>query len=929
MTGDSREPITASSISLYIGFEECANYLVKSMGSVEGKEEELSVLLSEHGERFEQEVLSQLKSDAAAFIDAEEEGEWELPDDFSASLNTIRGKIDQAAETALEEDDMVLVYQAPLRRRIGAWPVTGNSDLIAFWPDDDGLHAHVVEIKSSKDTQPHHEVQAAVYSLMLRDYLSISGYEATVEAGIVHRNSDALNATNPNSFPSIDDLGVVEGDVNRLLREGGRMDEVAEADDVRYRLAGKCNYCLYNEDCFKQAVGDLDFALLGLTEGEQRVLEEHDIESVDELASLKRPPQNPKPWEYRELDSLREAKVQDLMNEPIIGDGLDDMVQNAQGVLGELYEDHPLTQSRSYLRTLQGAGNGTLPKDQPTQSQYDKGNIEYKSGEMIRVYLYIRQDYMRDAVGLVAGRVTRTNYEGDSETFSELSESLPDDDEEKLHVERELLKTSFQKLFQAIRTVAEGRDEIPIHLYFYTRSERDWLVEGIKRHMQRWDSESLGAVRDLLGLRQAIDQPMVGILQDELRERYELKFTSTGLLPVLEGAYFHHCTCGCDGGFTRWEWKIEREDEPDIDLYNAFKPNFFNFRLPYQEADEGFTFQSVQDEDGWYPVRARFDSQFPLEYIWAARGKLDLDWAGGGKQVNEIQQYRWHDADKQERRITPDDIELLGEELCRAIEHVERALGYKNEQYHNAYLGKKPIPLPELPSFTLGESDLRQASQDYIDLEHFSRRQEELRHYAKSPRERVRTGRTAIVRVDRLEWVGEEEQVLHGGLVYDSREFANPSEIANSCRLKGSEGTTSGSRLVANHVDWEEDKQMHEDNKSPQTIEQGVPVEVIDIDIPDREIKIHLSEFAHEFHPASSQYTDYDYVREHRAWHENEHEGNEKPYLDHFASGDVIIVDPPTDDWTAESGQAVYDSIEEKRVPIYESMEQLMEGGYE
>jgi hypothetical protein len=134
---------------------------------------------------------------------------------------------------------------------------------------------------------------------------------------------------------------------------------------------------------------------------------------------------------------------------------------------------------------------------------------------------------------------------------------------------------------------------------------------------------------------------------------------------------------------------------------------------------------------------------------------------------------------------------------------------------------------------------------------------------------------------------------------------------------------------VANHVEWEEEKQMHEDNKSPQTIEKGVPVEVMDIDIPDKEIKIHLSEFAHGFHPGRSKHTDYDYVREHRAWTEDEHEAEERPYLDHFKPGDVIVVDPPTDDWTAESGQTVYDSIQEKRVPIYETMDRLMEGSYE
>jgi len=101
-------------------------------------------------------------------------------------------------------------------------------------------------------------------------------------------------------------------------------------------------------------------------------------------------------------------------------------------------------------------------------------------------------------------------------------------------------------------------------------------------------------------------------------------------------------------------------------------------------------------------------------------------------------------------------------------------------------MGKSPIALPDIPNFDLGQSTLRQASQDYIDLEHFSNRQDSLRHYAKSPRERVRTGKSAIVKVERTAMRGDD-QIVHGTLVYDDREFANENRVANSCRLNHKE----------------------------------------------------------------------------------------------------------------------------------------------
>jgi hypothetical protein len=333
----------------------------------------------------------------------------------------------------------------------------------------------------------------------------------------------------------------------------------------------------------------------------------------------------------------------------------------------------------------------------------------------------------------------------------------------------------------------------------------------------------------------------------------------------------------------------------------------------------------VDEEDGWYPARARFDNQLPLEYIWAALGKLDTDWSNTDQQEAEIQAYRWHDSQTRETRITSEDIELLGEKICQALEHIEDSLSY----YHNPFMGKSPIPIPEIPRFDLGQSTLRQASQDYVDLEHFSNRQESLRHYAKSPRERVRTGKSAIVEVERTEMRGDD-QIVHGKLVYDRREFANEDRVANSCRLKGSEGTTSGSRRVANAVEWDYEAGIHQDESgNPSRIESGVPVEVSDINIPDREIELHLSEFHNGFFVGNNPEADFDYIRNHRTWTADPAEAQNSNYDVYFGVGNKFILDPQTDDWTAEHGATVFDDLEDDPGPFYQTVAGLLEGEYE
>lgn len=928
-----RDPINASNVGLWVGFEECPRYLKQSMGPDGGAEEELGVFLSEAGNQFEEDVLEDLRKEAAAFINAENRDEWSLPDRFSSALPVIQQNLTDIAEDAMEKVGLTLVYQPSLWGRIDAWPIKGQADLIAFWLENGRLYAHVLEIKSSTEDQPYHQIQAAIYSILLRRHLQVGGFEPIINAGIVHRESEEFHGNDPNSFPTFPDLSVIEGDVRRMLREGGKADQIAEEDSVNYRLSGKCNYCLYSENCFNHAIGTRNLALLGLTEGEQRVLNNHDIENITQLARLKEVPDSPRPDDYGELMSRNEEKVQELLDEPVIGDSLDEIVQRAQAILGgiideEREDEYPEAATQPWIRPLQGSGQGSLPEDDPTpgQQQY----MDYQSGSMIRCYIYVREDYLRDSIAMLAGRVARTNSPITSLSFSAVSERLPDDLEAQIEVEGELLADFFEQLFGAIDAISGGDDEAAVHLYFFSRMERDSLMDGVKRHIGEWDVESFDAIRDLLGLRQAIDQPMVSILQDELQDRFSLQFTSTGLLPILDQAYNENCRCGCSDDIPYFEtdqWTVERENGTEINLWSVFRRNFFNYRVTYRRDEDGEMVidPHVEDEDGWYPARARFDDQLPLEYIWAALGKLDTDWATSNRQKWEIRSYKWHDAKNRDTRVTPRDIGLLGEKICQALEHIEHSLSY----YHNPFMGKSPIPLPDIPNFDLGQSTLRQASQDYIDLEHFVRRQDALRHYAKSPRERVRTGKSVIIRVERTEMRGDD-QIVHGTLVYDSREFANENRVANSCRLKGSEGTTSGSRRAANAVEWDYDDGIHQDERgSPRQIERGVPVEVADINISDREIELHLSEFHCGFYVGNNPDADFNYIRKHRTWTPDPAEARDSKYDVFFGVGDKFILDPQTTEWTAEHGAAVFDDLEDNPGPFYRTVAGLLEGEYE
>jgi hypothetical protein len=163
----------------------------------------------------------------------------------------------------------------------------------------------------------------------------------------------------------------------------------------------------------------------------------------------------------------------------------------------------------------------------------------------------------------------------------------------------------------------------------------------------------------------------------------------------LDHAYNDDCRCGCGDEIPYFEpdrWRVQHEDDTEVNLWSVFSQNFFNYRVTYRRGEDGEMVidPHVDDEDGWYPARARFDDQLPLEYIWAALGELDTDRANSNRQEWEIHAYKWHDAKERENRVTPEDIGLLGEKICQALEHLEHSLSY----YHNPFMGSHRLRCP-------------------------------------------------------------------------------------------------------------------------------------------------------------------------------------------------------------------------------------------
>jgi hypothetical protein len=172
---------------------------------------------------------------------------------------------------------------------------------------------------------------------------------------------------------------------------------------------------------------------------------------------------------------------------------------------------------------------------------------------------------------------------------------------------------------------------------------------------------------------------MVSVVHNDITERLALRYPGTGLVQTVEQLEAY-----AGGEYnTRWfsndDWMATVDDDK-VDLRSTFRTGLFEGKRAFVEQDDSIRMLLGDDSDpdsepdGFYPLYNRFGNQIPLEYLWAARGKL-----GGiaeDPEKPDFTPYRYRDGQGSEP-IGSADIEALSLTLTKALQHVERAIGQK------------------------------------------------------------------------------------------------------------------------------------------------------------------------------------------------------------------------------------------------------------
>jgi hypothetical protein len=884
---ESLPTLAASGIAEYIRFNCCPRFFKLKLDVVEEQNRKwieafkpISPLLYGAGKALEEKKVSELKEKAANYLDFSKYDprvmNWEAA--WNNSLRELCEIIDgQLSAGGGVDCSPVLLYQIPMKGHIGIWDIKGIADLISVWPYRNGkVKIRIFELKASWKEQTAHRIQVAIYALLLSIGLGDLSSKIEFEGGVINKETDLKNL-NPDYLPKFK-LGPLIQDVERLLSKNGELNRIHKIplSDVEHQLCWRCDNCGFNECCIVSAVENESLALLNLSRGEQSVLRNYKVERLEDLAGLKVVPDAStlRPYDFKGSQALDVEKVRLLSTDPVIGSKLDGLVERAQFMLGGIRPMSPFAMKGRYMPWLTGTGYGNLPEDSPLAGA--DSALSFKPDGMIRVYLFVEWDYMLDIISMISARVSCTRYRGESLSVSRIIASLPDGHEEGLDEERKLLERFFKDTSDAIVKIANevgSPDEAPIHLYFFSRNERDGLMKAVRRQPTLMSAR---AVRDLLGLRQAIDQPMFSIIQDEVVHRKALRFHSSGILPILE-------QCGY---FENKQWIMKRKDGTIVDLRLVFKDGFFNYSLPFRRSNGSaisfiLSFDEYNLRDGFYPARARFGNQIPIEYFWGAKGRLD-NYEEIGQSKVLLEKRRWCDYPHKTRRITDEELTLMGEKLCFALEHIERSLSIRNRR-----LGKKPINIPKISEFSLGSVTLERSCREFLDLEYFAKRQELYQHYALLPYQRIASGRSVIFKCTSI-FESEREFVISGDLVYEGIGLPKSDCIANACRVKGSDGSSSGDWMVVTELIRNEHGHFEEAyERSPSQVSKSARVIIDKVNIKNYKLTIKAVTW-----PSGKS-------RKYSAWHNLPTTDPEKAKSKHFQLFEVgrfYILDELADD---------------------------------
>jgi hypothetical protein len=544
--------LAATTLAQYVRLESCDRYLWYRLHPKETRdlfrayrvtEQPLTPLLSLKGAVHETAVTEELEAQGATVVDLSEHGVDE----------TIR-------QLATGRAQRRVLTQARVEGRIGSFDATGIADLVIVDPGDSGgIRVTVGDAKASRRDRPEHRVQVAFYARLIRQLAERADVEIEEMSGCIWRVPQGPEDEQPALF----DLVAYEEAVELLADAESPLVRVAAGskEEARFHLTYKCDGCLYNALCMREAAETEGVGLMPFMSLRDRsALEDHGVRTVSELAALKELPPRRDYEASLPVPNEKAALVSTLNAEWPLGASLDLHVQRARAIARNW---HPEVER---LPWIHNSGFGSMP------------SRETHPG-LVQVFLDGHHDYVEDRLYLASALVVGPR--GEREVV-EITDGPPDDESEAA-----LVVQWVTQLLEAVREVADGEVAV-VHLYVYDAYDQKVILEAIRRNLDLL--AGLPDFFDLLTETAATSQAMFSFLAHEVRDRLNLGILCHSLPLAARRLGF--------------DWAFE-----GVELHRVFQARVFDNRrtLP---------------DDRWYESASRFNSQIPLEYAYGAWGQL-------------------------------------------------------------------------------------------------------------------------------------------------------------------------------------------------------------------------------------------------------------------------------------------------------------------
>lgn len=489
---------------------------------------------------------------------------------------------------SIAHGETIFLLQANLEVTIFDWHLSGRPDLMRLHRRADGhVELLIADIKSAFAAKNEHMLQVAIYHLMIESLFDAHECPQII-TGVVHQIPHEIapdNATRvaqmqaaAQAYFGVDNvcLDVVHNpqqlrdDAYRLFmyETDSPLQYVSEhhIDQLPFAIASTCEGCGFMELCMAHVAQQRDLALVPYLDREsRRTLRTHGVTTVTQLADLKYvDPQQ------RTLvtTTTHQLLIQRLGRDEQVGHQLDVLIARAQQIRStQIDRSAPV----AYMPL---SVPFTLPK------------IDVQANpDAVIIYLDVHHDHLGGAVWQLSALVERhlNGLSVASYPVVAVSPTIPDAESES-----QLLTQWLGELAQVWQRHIGA--PAPVHLIVYESQTWNTFVSLLGRHY-----DALPMARhwhDFVTTVPAIDGTQVmTVLHDEVKANNRVGTNVPSLMAVA--------------GQTGFRWQDEQYD------YRA------QLRAHHFDAVGKM---AVTDE--FYTARARFSSNIPLEYAYAAWGAL-------------------------------------------------------------------------------------------------------------------------------------------------------------------------------------------------------------------------------------------------------------------------------------------------------------------